>query len=303
MEYKGYELEETAPGTLLVKGVRDFDPVHVFECGQCFRWRRQADGSYTGVAMGRVINLKSTADGSRGVSLLIRNTDMHDFTEIWFDYFDLGRDYGRIKGRITKDAAMVKAVAFGAGIRLLKQDIWETAISFIFSTNKKIPMIADIIESVSRTYGKAIKYGGETYYTFPDVCDLAEADLERLKECKGGYRCGYASGTARTVAETSALLNRGRLSGMSLTEAREILMDLPGVGPKVADCILLYSGTRYDVFPTDVWVKRVMAELYFKRETGFKEIHNFAASYFGADSGFAQQYLFYYARELRVKLS
>lgn len=323
MYYKGCEIEEMSPGSVLVTGEGCFDLEKTFECGQCFRWKRQDDGSYTGIAMGKVVNVRYApgpeAGGCRGISFILGNSTIRDFIDIWYDYFDLGRDYDKVIESISRDSIMKEAASFGRGIRLLRQDIWETAISFIFSTNKKIPMIADTIEKLCRTFGDPVrmpalpasaKTGRNLPYTFPDVRTLASADLMALNECRGGYRCGYVSETAKILASAEdeaasekmgagagIILDRERLALCEADEARKRLMTLPGVGPKVADCILLFSGTRYDVFPTDVWIKRVMSELYFGREAGTEEIRKYAVSYFGEYSGFAQEYLFYYARQ------
>src|SRR5690554_3865212 len=135
MEYKGYKIIQK-DNRVLVEGIKDFNLVHTFECGQCFRWIRQIDGSYTGVAKGRVINVSFCND-----RLQIYNSNVEDFTNIWYDYFDLGTDYSDIKKNIVNDEVMKKAVEFGWGIRILKQDLWETLISFIISANNRIPRI------------------------------------------------------------------------------------------------------------------------------------------------------------------
>lgn len=344
MIYKGYEIKADED-FVLVSGVTDFDPVHTFECGQCFRWHREEDGSYTGVVMGRVVNVefrRSIADntdtahynecgspdgaaccdaassdtgycgnaccdaGSSDTgccgnaccdaagSLIIRNTNLKDFQDIWFDYFDLGRDYRKVKKAVATDDIMKKAVKFGGGIRILRQDPWETLISFIISANNRIPRIMKIIDDMSRFYGNEIEYNGKLYYSFPDVQSLAACSLEQLQVCRAGYRCGYIHKTAAMIALGDFDIKK--LNELETGKAREYLLKLQGVGNKVADCMLLYSGTKFDVFPTDVWVKRVMEELYFKREASFKEIQQFAADKFGYLAGMAQQYLFYYAR-------
>ena len=292
MIYKGYELDLDENG-LTIEGITDFDPVHTFECGQCFRWRREPDGSYTGVVRGRAANVGYTPG-----RLVLRNVSVEDFEHIWFDYFDLGRNYGDIKKAVAIDGIMEKAVEFGSGIRLLRQEPWETLISFILSSNNRIPRIMKIVEDISRFYGRELEYGGRGYYGFPDVQSLAACSLEQIQACRAGYRCGYIHRTAAKVA--SGEFDLQKLAGLETAEARNYLMQLYGVGSKVADCVLLYSGTRYDVFPTDLWVKRVMEELYFKREASFKEIQQFAAENFGEYAGIAQQYLFYYAREQRI---
>lgn len=292
MNYKGYEISQEGNEVWVYK-VQDFNPVHVFECGQCFRWNRENDGSYTGVAKKKVINVAFENE-----KLVIKNATLEDFKNIWFDYFDLGRDYSLIKKQIVKDEIMEKAVEYGYGIRILSQDIWETLISFIISANNRIPRIMKIVESISRIYGNEIKMGENSYYTFPEVSKLATSTLEKLEVCRGGFRCKY-------IINSSTMVNEGevdlyKLKEISTDKAREELMKFNGVGPKVADCVLLYSGTKQEVFPTDVWVKRVMEILYFKRETTLKEIQDFSREYFGTLAGFAQQYLFYYARENKI---
>lgn len=292
MNYKGYEINEKND-RIIIENVRDFDPVHIFECGQCFRWLRKDDGSYTGVAMERVVNV-NYKDGK----LEIANSTINDLINIWFDYFDLGTDYSQIKLALEKDEIMKEAIKFGHGIRLLRQNLWETLISFIISANNRIPMIMKVVAAISRVYGNEIKYNDKSYYTFPNVDKLAGAGVEELEVCKGGFRCKYIVKTAQMVKE--GIVDLSSLQHMRTDNARSELTKFSGVGNKVADCTLLYSGTKYDVFPTDVWVKRVMEELYFKREASFKEIQDFAGNYFGDLAGFAQQYLFYYARENKI---
>ncbi len=293
MDYCGYKISRD-DNALIIENIRDFDPVHVFECGQCFRWIKQSDSSYTGVVKGKIANMKYT-DGV----LVIKGTTEEEFENLWFDYLDLGRDYSRIKEILSsKDEVMKRAVDFGYGIRLLRQDIWETLISFIISANNRIPMIMKTVAAMSQVYGEGLRFDGKAYYSFPSADRLAESNVEELEVCRGGFRCKYIINTS--VMVKGGVVKLQRLEGMDSDEARKELTKLPGVGNKVADCTLLYSGTKYDVFPTDVWVKRVMEELYFKREASFKEIQDFAADYFGEHAGLAQQYLFYYARENRI---
>jgi len=292
MDYKGYEIIEKDK-SIVVKNLRDFHPVHVFDCGQCFRWIRQEDGSYTGVAKGRVVN----AQYDEGV-LVLNNSTLQDFIDIWYDYFDLGRDYSEIKTLLCKDDIMREAISYGHGIRLLRQDIWETLVSFIISANNMIPRIKKTVGVIASIYGDKVSYDGSDYHTFPPVEKLSDTSVEQLDVCRGGFRCKYIINSSM-LAKTGEI-DLKSLAGMKTGDARKELMRFPGVGPKVADCVLLYSGTKYDVFPTDVWVKRVMEELYFKREASFREIQEFAAAYFGELAGFAQQYLFFYARENRI---
>lgn len=292
VRYKNYNILNK-DNKIIVEDVKDFNPVHIFECGQCFRWLREQDGSYTGVAKGKAVNVKY----NKG-NLEISNSTVDDFMNIWYEYFDLGRDYSEIKTELAKDEVMKKAIEFGYGIRILKQDIWETLISFIISANNRIPMIMKVVAAISKVYGDEVTLAGKSYYTFPNIDRLADASLQQLEVCRGGFRCKYIIKTANDIRDGKVDLYA--LGNMETDKARSELTKLAGVGNKVADCTLLYSGTKYDVFPTDVWVKRVMEELYFKREASLKEIQNFSREYFGELAGFAQQYLFYYAREHRI---
>ncbi len=294
MLYKGYELYQEGT-SIRIEGVKDFDPVHIFECGQCFRWYKEPDGTYTGVVRGKAASVSY----NQGV-LMLDNVTIDDFMYIWFDYFDLGRDYGEIKRAISNDPIMEKATEFGSGIRLLRQEPWEALISFILSSNNRIPRIMNIVLSLSKLFGSEISYGGRSFYSFPDSASLSRCSLEQIGECRAGYRCDYISSTAADVAANG--YDHERLSAIDTDEARKELLRFKGVGNKVADCALLYGGIKYDVFPVDVWVKRVMEELYFKREASFTEIQRFASEKFGQYAGFAQQYLFYYAREHKIGL-
>ncbi len=295
MLYRGYRIE-TDNKKVIVKNVRDFDIVHIFESGQCFRWIRQPDNSYTGVAKDRVVNIKVVND-----SVIIDNTSFEEFINVWFDYFDLGTDYSKIKEVLSKDRILEEAITFGDGIRLLRQDIWEVIISFIISANNNIPRIAKIIESISEGFGEKLVYKEQVYYTFPSISILGRANETQIAVCKAGYRNKYIADTSTLILEKAVDL--GKLSERDTASCRKELLKLPGVGPKVADCIMLFSGMKYDVFPTDVWVRRVMGELYFNREVSMREIQDFVSEKFGSLAGYAQQYLFYYARQNRIGMN
>jgi len=292
VEYKGLRIIEEK-NKIEILGADDFNPIHTFECGQCFRWNKNNDGSFIGVAKNRVVKVKS--DGRK---IEIFNSDLKDFTDIWYDYLDLGTDYSFIKEKLRKDENMRKAIDFGYGIRILHQDLWETLISFILSANNRIPMIMRTVESVSERFGEKIEFDGETYHAFPDSGRLSKTCLSELQICGGGFRCKYIDKTIRMVCEGT--FDPDGIKNKPTDEAREELKKLPGVGNKVADCTLLYGDGRHEVFPTDVWVKRIMEILYFGKETGMEEIQKFSKEYFGEYAGYAQQYLFYYARENRI---
>ncbi|MHB8062406.1 MAG: DNA-3-methyladenine glycosylase family protein [Ruminiclostridium sp.] len=294
MEYKGYSVS-TKDGILSIKYVSDFNLTHVFECGQCFRWIKQQNDSYKGIVNGRAVNV-SFNEGT----LYITNATEQDFIDIWYEYFDLGTDYSEIKAILEQDDIMKEAIKTGYGIRLLRQDFWELLISFIISANNMIPRIMKTVDTLSVLKGNCID-SDNNLYSFPKISELANSTLEEINQCKAGFRCKYIYKTAQLIDKNN--ISREMLLSMDTNMARNELMKLPGVGPKVADCILLFSGLKYDVFPTDVWVKRVMEELYIKNDSSLKEIQKYAKDHFGALTGYAQQYLFYHARLNKIGMA
>ena len=269
----------------------NFEPCHIFECGQAFRWEKEKDNSYTLVANRRVINVSKDNE-----NIVLNNTNEEDFYNIWQDYFDLKTDYSAIKLNLNNDEIMKKAMDFGHGIRILNQDEFETIISFIISANNRIPMTKKVIENLSINFGDKIgEYNGKEYYAFPTMEQLANASIEVIKDCKAGFRSERIKEAAiRIIDEKDIVYN---LKNKSYDEALEYLMTYKGIGNKVANCVLLFSMKQFSTFPVDVWVRRVMQELYVPKTTKDMEIRKFAEDKFGNISGYAQQYLFYYARE------
>lgn len=298
--------------------VEDFHPDHTFDCGQAFRWEREEDGSYTGIASGRIVNVRieplpgrsgaardpkpekrPEADRGSGETsgepelrdgvpalLTVSNTTQEEFEYFWKEYFDLNRDYGAVKKRLAeKDPVLKAAVKYAWGLRILNQGPWETILSFLISQNNHIPRIRKCIEALCAGFGEeAGSYRGRTYYKVPSPERLAALGEADLATCRLGYRAGYVIRTARQVAE------RG------IEESFEYLTSLCGVGPKVANCILLFSMRQGSRFPLDVWVKRILTRYYGIPEKDTGAMESFAASYFGKDGGIAQQYLFHYER-------
>ena len=277
-----------------------FELKDIFECGQCFRWNQEANGSYTGVFDKCVLNVEM-----HGAQITFLGTyegkGQNEFNRKIINYFDLNKDYEDIKQTLSNvDVYLKDSIAYGDGIRILNQDLWETIISFIISANNNIPRIKGIIERISKAYGNRIEWEGKEYYTFPTQNQLSKASVEDLRKLGLGFR-------DVRVYETTRLINSGEfdikeLYGLSTEQARKKLLELPGVGPKVADCILLFSDLkRFDVFPIDVWVRRVMNELYIHNEeeskVNKKQIQQLADDKFGKLQGIAQQYLFYWKRE------
>ena len=278
------EIRQTASGVSL-KDIEHFNPIQIFECGQAFRWVKAKDG-FVGVVRGRVLKLKGINGGFE-----IQNTSMDEFQSVWAQYFDINRDYGAIKTELSKDDAIKAAIVFGSGIRILNQDFWEMLISFIISANNNIPRIKGIIERLSFRYGERITSIEGEYYAFPDSLALSCATEEDLLRCGCGYRARYIKKTAQMVE--SGEVSFERIKDMSYREASNLLLKCPGVGPKVADCVLLFSACKTEAFPVDVWIKRGMEKLYGLNGKNDKEIKRFAQERFGKLAGFAQQYLFY----------
>ncbi len=291
MEYNIIEKDNR----IILKNMEDFEPKHIFECGQAFRWRIEEDGSYTAVHKGKVINVKR-----EGKHVIFSNTNRNEFENIWYSYFDLGRDYSKIKEELSKDPILKEAIDFGEGIRILKQEPYETTISFIISANNQIPRIKKSIELICESFGQYIEtYNEHKYYSFPSADILANVDVEELeRNYKVGFRAKYIVESSKKILHREVDLELIR--SLPIEEAQEELMKLPGVGPKVSNCILLFAFNKVDAFPVDVWVKRVMEYFYFKKDTKLKDISQFAQEKFGDLGGFAQQYLFYYARELGI---
>ena len=311
---------------LVLNNVDSFELPHIFDCGQCFRWDIQPDGSYIGVIKSGVMRVSK-----HGKSITFEGILDGDINSIVYDYFDLGTDYNVFKKRLAViDSNMKKSVEFGSGIRILKQDLWEMIISYIISANNNIPRIKGIINRISKRVGKKVSWNGVDYYLFPTVEELAKLSVSDLRELGTGFRDKRIYKTTQMILNkdidleslrSAALRNESDLDCLksvalknecyierlkdkcakSTDEIREILLSLEGVGEKVADCILLFGLHRFDTFPVDVWVRRVMNTLYIHNEdetkVNKKQIRDTAYELFGDIEGIAQQYLFYWARE------
>ncbi len=283
---------------IIIKNVDSFEPKDIFECGQCFRWNIQKDGSYIGIFGQNVLKIKKGKE-----EILIEGICEKSIEETVEEYFDLKRDYKKIKETLSKiDKNMETSIKYGQGIRILNQDLWETIISFIISANNNIPRIKGIIERLSKAYGKEITFQGEKYYTFPTPEELKDVTVQEYRNLGLGFRDKRLYETTRMVLNKQIDLEKIQNNPNTL-EVREQLLTLSGIGPKVADCILLFSTLkRFEVFPIDVWVRRVMNDLYFKNPDETKvtkrQIEQIATKKFGDLAGLAQQYLFYWRREM-----
>lgn len=283
--------------SVILDNVKDFNIKQILECGQCFRWERISDTNYIIVAYRRVIEV--VQEGSK---VTIFNTTMKDFDEIWKDYFDLNVNYEKVKEELSKDELLRKSVEFGYGIRILNQDPFEMLISFIISARNSIPSIMKTIKKISQKWGTPIEYKGNTYYTFPTPEQLKDATEEEIKETGASFRSKYIVDTIAKVNESSYDFDLERISELNADECHTALQNFKGVGSKVADCIMLFSMRKYSAFPVDVWVKRAMIFFYGAEDASLNKIRIFARDKFGELAGFAQQYLFYYARENKISV-
>ncbi len=282
--YKGNSPCFTAP--------KNFDPELIFNCGQCFRFDRKQILSengeacdmispvFCGVAKGRYIEVENVNG-----DIILGGAKQEDM-EMWNDYFDMSLDYAEIGESFSFDKTLYEAYSYGSGIRILHQDEFETLISFIISQNNNIPRIKGIIRNLCAAYGEPIECpDGETRHAFPTAQAIVEAGEDAMKELRMGFRAGYVFDAAKKVADGS--IDLMSVYDMDTENALKYLMQIKGVGLKVASCTALFAFRKYDAFPIDVWVKRIL-DKYYDGKVG--------AEYFGKYGGIAQQYLFYYER-------
>ncbi len=276
-----------------INNLSDFELAHIFECGQCFRWHKEDDDSYTGVTKYGVLNIRKKNKST----IIVNGTFLNEDTalEDVSDYLNLQCDYSKIKKLLIKDDEnMKKAVEYGYGIRILNQDPWEMIISYIISAANNIPRISKTIENISKTYGQKIEHAGKEYYLFPTPKELSKATIDELRKLNLGFRDKYVYNAAQEISAGNVKIED--ILSMKYEDAKKELKKLSGIGDKVADCILLFSMRKTDAFPVDTWIKKVLFELYGE-EGSAKKLNQFAVNKFGEYGGIAQQYLFYYMRE------
>ncbi|MBE5805743.1 MAG: 8-oxoguanine DNA glycosylase [Clostridiales bacterium] len=281
-----------------IEKIQTFNLKDIFECGQCFRWNKNESGIYVGIVGQNVLKIKEN-----DYKIVIESYGQDDLEELFNNYFDMNRNYEEIKNKLRSiDGYMEESIKYGEGIRILNQDLWETIISFIISANNNIPRIKGIIEKMCKEYGTRIVWNNEEFYTFPSVEQLSKASVNDLRKLGLGFRDIRIYETTKLIKD--GIIDLEILHKQKDTDAlREELLKLSGVGPKVADCILLFSTLkRFDVFPIDVWVRRVMNDLYIKNKNenkvSKKQILDIANIKFGDICGLAQQYLFYWKRSI-----
>ncbi|HEY1172973.1 MAG TPA: DNA glycosylase [Verrucomicrobiae bacterium] len=271
--------------------VKDYDVAATLASGQAFRWRL-VDGAWEGVISRRWVRVSLERE-----SIMVTTAEAQE-SWVWLeDYLQTSVVLSEVIAKFPDDVPMCESVAACHGLRLLKQEPWECLASFILSSTKQIVQIQQIVELLCVRYGeKVARAGGQApVYAFPTAERLAQCTEAELRESKMGFRAKYLLAAAQAVA--SGKLDLESLRKLSCAEAREKLMELPGVGRKIADCVLLFAYGFQEAFPVDVWVLKALQQLYFpKRRASAKRLAKFTATYFGPYSGYAQQYLFHYMR-------
>ncbi len=262
-------------GAVILQNAEDFDADKIFDCGQCFRWEKKGD-AWDGIAMGRKLSLLQDGACVR----LFCGTD--DFENVWRRYFDLDRDYALVRQSLSTDPYMKKACDFGKGIRILRQEPWEALCTFIISQCNNIPRIKGIVERLCSLFGEEI---GEGEHAFPTPERIARLEVETLAPLRAGYRASYIISAARAV--DAGELDLDALASGSADDAQRALLNMPGIGKKVAGCVMLFGLGMLEAFPVDTWMKKAL-KTYF--EPGFDP------AVFAGNAGIAQQYIFYYSR-------
>jgi len=279
----------------VLNGVEDFDVGQTLECGQCFHFKRIDKNEYGVVAFGKLLHVKQ-----ENKTVIFYDTTQEEYETIWEKYFDLDRDYSKIKKTLLKkDDKLGQAMETMWGVRILRQEFFEILISFIISQNKQISHIKQIVETISRKYGDYLgNIGEEEFFGFPSCERMLDITLEDLKECKTGFRAPYIMDAVSKVCDKTIDENLLREADMNV--CLEKLQLIKGVGEKISNCVMLFGLEKREAFPIDVWIKRIMEFMYFETEVSKDEIAAFAKERFGKYGGYAQQYLFYYGRERKV---
>ena len=262
--------------TIRLASAKELDIEKTFECGQCFRWNRDEKGVYTGVVRGYPARV--WADG--GEVYLCSDAP----EALWRDYFDLSRNYEEIS-RFNGSDYLDRCVQYGMGIRILRQEPWETLCSFIISQCNNIAHIKGIVERLCQTFGDELRFDRHTYYSFPGPEKLACLLPEDLAPLRCGYRASYLIDAARSVC--SGQIELESLISADAAGAKKALLGISGVGEKVANCVVLFGLYHMEAFPIDVWIRRALKE-HFPSD--------FDPACLGEYAGLAQQYIFYYAR-------
>jgi len=289
----------------LNQSINPFDLDHTLKCGQSFRWEKLS-GWWYGVVEGKVVKVRQVGD-----KLLFQTFPERTEANFVENYFRLDDNLPHILSKINREEHIGRAIQRFRGLRITRQEPWECLISYICATNKNIPAIKNMVLNLSKQFGRKIMFEGRDFYAFPKPSDLADADLKHVKACKLGFRAERVLETSRIVYNKE--LNLESLRKMDYRRAKRELLSLPGVGQKVADCVLLFCLGKLEAFPVDIWVKRAILEYYpnhfeksfvkkISRKTPltsgeYETISSFGRKYFGEYAGYAQEYLFALSRK------
>lgn len=272
-----------------------FDLASTLESGQAHRWQREG-GWYWGVVHGNLIKIRQNAMALEIYSAPLPPDTLLDTLK---NYFRLDDDLSLIYGEINRDPRIDEMIRKYSGLRLLRQEPWECLVAFICSATSSIPRIASNMESIAEAFGDPVSLHNRIRYTFPPAKKIAAAGEQALRDLRLGFRAKYLIQAATRVAE--GLLDLDELKGVSYWDAKARLMEIPGIGAKIADCVLAFSLDKLEAFPIDRWVSRAIAEWYFDNQTlSYKETVTWAHSYYGRYAGYAQQYLFHGGRLSKV---
>lgn len=279
-------------GNTVIYDLQDFRLSQTLECGQCFHFFKINEEEYYISALKRILHIKQEDN-----MLIFYGVSMDEVYSIWIKYFDLDRDYLAIKNKLmSMDDKLNPAINSMWGVRILNQDFFETLISFIISQNQQIPRIKQIVANISETCGTKLS---DSMYAFPNAKEILAIGDEGVRACKAGFRSSYIIDACEKFEQ--GMLDEEELRSMSYDDCIATLKQIKGVGDKVANCVALFSLGHRSAFPVDVWIKRIMESIYFEEETQISVIQDFANKHFGEYGGYAQQYLFYFARENSLK--
>ena len=265
--------------------VDNFNLKDTVTCGQIFRFEIEEDNSYTVILNDRVINIKQV-----GNELEVNSSNEDNLEEVIRNYFDLDFDYESINKRLIGiDKDNKEIIKLCTGLKMINEPKFETIISYILSSNNRVPQIKKALDNISRTYGEKVLFNNKEYYLFPSREELSKCDTETLRNCKTGFRDKYIYEFVN-----SKEFDIDSISNMNSEDALNYLKELNGVGDKVASCILLFGYHRFDVFPIDTWVKKYMKDKY--NIEGVDKIKKFVKNKYGEYSGLVIQYMFHYKR-------
>lgn len=273
---------------LVIKNIKNFDLDSTVTCGQIFRFEKESDNSYTIVLKDRIINVKYENN-----NLYVDSNKYDNLENVVTKYFDLERDYSKINEIIEKkDLEIKKIVEYCNGLKMINSYPFETIVSYIISANNSVSSIRKSVDMISKRYGKKVEFRDREYYLFPTAEELKNVRIEDYRTCSVGFRDKYIENIVRVINNDSNYLdNFYKLDSLS---SFDILLKEKGIGPKVASCILLFAYQKFNVFPVDTWVKKIMKEKY--KIEGEKNIREKTKELYGEYSAIAIQYMFHYSR-------